>query len=290
MSKLLITDLDNTLYDWVTFFSKSFAEMLRALAELTGLDRDVLVAEFKKVHQAYGNSEQPFALLELPSIQQRYGTTSRNELMRKLDPALYAFNRARKEHLRLYPSVENTLATITRRGVVVVGHTEAIMVNSYWRLKRLGVDRFFRRLYALDGKVHPHPDPSRGKELEPPVGFVEIVPKKERKPNPALLADICRREGFSTSDAVYVGDSLTRDMSMAKMAGVKAVWARYGANYERSLWDLLVSITHWTAEDVDRESELKKNFGTVKPEFTIDSFSEIVDIIDFPRDCVSATS
>jgi phosphoglycolate phosphatase len=38
--------------------------------------------------------------------------------------------------------------------------------------------------------------------------------------NPDLLKDICKREGFSVDEAIYIGDSLTLDMGMAKTAGV----------------------------------------------------------------------
>jgi FMN phosphatase YigB (HAD superfamily) len=277
--KLLVTDLDNTLYDWVTFFANSFAEMISKLIEITGIDRSTLISEFKGVHQHYGNSEQPFSVLELPSIQRHFGTTSREKLLRLVDPALYAFNRARKAHFQLYPSVRETLNDLNSRGVVVVGHTEATLVNAYWRLQRLDVAHLFRRLYALEGHTSPHPDASREAALTPPSDFVQIVPKTERKPNPQLLADICAREGYQISDAVYVGDSLTRDISMAKSAGVTAVWAKYGTVYEQSLWGLLVSITHWTDEDVRRESELKRNFANVKPDFVIEEFAELKSIV-----------
>jgi phosphoglycolate phosphatase len=33
---------------------------------------------------------------------------------------------------------------------------------------------------------------------------------KMKKPNPRLLADICSREGFKPSDAIYDGDSLLK--------------------------------------------------------------------------------
>ena len=70
--KLLITDLDNTLYDWVTFFTSSFRGMIEELTKLLDVDEEILFAEFRAVHQKYGNSEQPFAVLELPSVLQKY--------------------------------------------------------------------------------------------------------------------------------------------------------------------------------------------------------------------------
>jgi FMN phosphatase YigB (HAD superfamily) len=103
--RVLVTDLDNTLYDWVTYFATAFSAMADAVYELTGIPKDRLFGEFKRVHRRYANSEQPFAVLELPSIRRHFGTSDRAELRELLDPALYAFNKMRKETLRLYDTV-----------------------------------------------------------------------------------------------------------------------------------------------------------------------------------------
>jgi hypothetical protein len=55
MSKiLLITDLDNTLYDWVSFFTPSFKGMVDELIALLDVREETLLDEFKAVHQHYG--------------------------------------------------------------------------------------------------------------------------------------------------------------------------------------------------------------------------------------------
>lgn len=279
--RLLITDLDNTLYDWVTFFAKSFADMTTALAAQLSVNRETLIAEFKAVHQEYGSSEVPFAALQLPSVKRRYPGLSRTELARTLQPAFAAFNSSRRQHLRLYPGVRETLETLTARGFVIVGHTEAVAINAYHRVVILEIERFFRRLYALEGRTDSHPDPEREKKLpEPSPEVLRVLPARERKPNPAVLLDICRREGFSASDAYYVGDSIVRDISMAKAAGVRAIWARFGTQYDPSLWTTLVAITHWTDADVAREVELRKQFASVAPDAIIDSFSDLLSVLE----------
>lgn len=278
--KLLITDLDNTLYDWVTFFAHSFDAMTRALEPILGIPRTQLLDEFKAVHQRYGNSEQPFAVLELPSVRKRFGTSDRGTLKAAVDEALHAFNSERKRHLVLYPSVRETLESVRRRGIRIVGHTEAIAVNAMYRLRYLKIDDLFARLYALHGEALDHPDPDKGMSLEPPPGFIHVVPRDERKPNPRLLLDICESEGVEPHDAWYVGDSLTRDISMAKDAGVVAVWAKYGTNYDRTLWNVLVRVTHWTADDVRREEELRHKAAHISPDYTVNAFGELLGIIE----------
>jgi phosphoglycolate phosphatase len=276
---LLITDLDNTLYDWVTFFATSFQGMVDELVNLLGVDREQLLDEFKILHQQCGSSEQPFVALDLPSVKKRFGDASRHYRMDQLDRPLHVFNSLRKKNLHLYESVAETLGDLRAAGVVLVGHTESIAENVLFRLQKLGIVEYFKHLYVLESDYCGHPDPDRAVALTPPPGLLRPVPRSERKPNPELLRDICRREGVHPADAYYVGDSLTRDMSMAKTAGVTAIWARYGTVYDRSLWKILVRVTHWTDEDVAREEELKKEYERIEPDYTIDSFGELEDIL-----------
>ncbi len=277
-TKLLITDLDNTLYDWVTFFTASFKSMVEDLTAILDVPEETLLNEFKAIHQRYGNSEQPFALLELPSLKARFSNLPRNEVMARIDPALHRFNSTRKKTLKLYEGAAETLAELQEGGVKIVAHTEAILANSYWRMRALGIDSYFSRLYTLEGKdaIHVVAD---GRWVDPPPGFVTVVPREERKPNPRLLADICRREDADPQSTFYVGDSLVRDVSMAKEAGVTAIWARYGTLYDPGCWTYLVKVTHWTDDDVVREKNLKAKFRDVKPDYEIDAFSELKAIV-----------
>jgi FMN phosphatase YigB (HAD superfamily) len=107
--RLLITDLDNTLYDWVTFFAKSFAAMVRELDAILLVGEEHLLLEFKRVHQAYGTSEQPFALFDLPSVRATFPGATAPELRAELRPALTAFNSTRDQELVLYPGVRESL-------------------------------------------------------------------------------------------------------------------------------------------------------------------------------------
>lgn len=279
--RLLITDLDNTLYDWVSYFANAFQAMVKQLAVLLSVDEETLKDQFKRVHQQHGNSEQPFAIFEISAVQEHFGPVSKSELFQALKQPLDAFRASREKYLRLYPSVYDTLRHLREQGVVVVGHTEALAELAYQRLEMLGILPFFSHLYALDGQLAPHPDPERDQgRLVPPPGLLTFVPREERKPNPALLKDIYFNERIPGSQACYVGDSLVRDVAMAKRAGVTAVWARYGTRYPADLWQAVVRVTHWTDQDVERESELRQMFHDIQPDYTIDSFSEIMSLFE----------
>jgi phosphoglycolate phosphatase len=253
--------------------------MVRTLAEEIDVDQERLLDEFQEVHQRYGNSEHPFAIFEIASVQERMGDLSREEKFEALEKPLSAFREAREKHLHLYPSVRQTLEALVEEDILVVGHTEALAVQAASRLRRLDVIGFFQHLYAIDHEeLGPHPDPMRNRNGRY-EDIITYVPPEERKPNPELLRDICERENVDPTDAVYVGDSIPKDIAMAKQAGMPAIWAKYGRDYDEDLWSLLVRITHWTDEDVKREERIREQFGDVEPDATIDRFSELIPVL-----------
>jgi FMN phosphatase YigB (HAD superfamily) len=262
--ELVVTDLDNTLYDWVTFFASSFYSMIAVAADILKVRQDILLDECKAVHQQRRDSEAGFSLLETPTVMQRYGHLSRQEQAKVLDAAFHAFNRERDLTLKLYPGVHQTLSYLTRR-VTVVAHTEASAVNALFRLKKLDVLDFFRTLYALEQTGKGHPNPLRMEEYHRLLaGFerVRTLRHDERKPNPQVLIDICKDQGVSRERTLYIGDSLSRDVGMAKAAGTWAAWAQYGTRYDSRHWERLVRITHWTPTDVERAERVQRQYGS----------------------------
>ncbi|EIW8809526.1 HAD hydrolase-like protein [Escherichia coli] len=281
MKKLLITDLDNTLYDWVSFYAQSFTAMLDELVVILGVPANVLIDEFRQVHIKHGNSEYPFGALELKSVQQKYAGESRDDIINALDGAFHAFNSARKKNLKCYDKVIETLSTLKEQGVIIVGHTEAPVRNAIFRLKFLGLIEFMKHLYTPKDRYYNDLDPKSKSWIESYGDFIFLLNEDEKKPNPRLLADICSREGFKPSDAIYIGDSLVKDISMANDAGVDSVYAEYGRQHDPKYWSTLVSITHWTKSDVERESRLKELYGHVVPTHSIKSFDELIEIVNF---------
>jgi FMN phosphatase YigB (HAD superfamily) len=272
--RLFITDLDNTLYDWVSFFTSSFYEMVGEAASLLQADQGELLDQLRDVHRRHHNSEHPFALLETPLVQTRFPGLSRVEQKKALDEAFHAFNRKRQELLVLYPTVDATLRTIADLGVPIVGHTEATVPNAVFRLQKLGIAGCFSKLYAATPPSQEHPDPEFRPEPNP-ISVRYLAPN-ERKPDPAIVLDICRDFGVSPTETLYVGDSLARDIGMAQAAGAWAVWARYGTVYDKTLWERLVRVTHWTPEDVARADVARKLYGDCVPNQTLDQFGDVL--------------
>ena len=279
--RLLICDLDNTLYDWVTYFSTAFYAMVEVASQLLETSKDVLLDDLQEVHRKRHNSEEPWALLETRTVEARYAELSRAERKTLLDPAFYAFNRARKRTLAPYPGVIETLEIVSGSGCTIVGHTEATVVNALFRLHKLNLTRFLTALYAVEPLGLGHPDP-KGAEILDQVPSVRRLQLHERKPDPEVLNEICFSLDKAAEETLYVGDSISRDIGMAKEAGVYSAWAKYGTKYDPEHWDRLVRITHWTDEDVKRATEAKRKYGSVLPDTILEeSFSELRDQFSF---------
>ena len=285
---LLVCDLDNTLYDWVAYFVPSFYAMLDKAVELLGCDRQSLIDDFREVHQRHHDTEHPFALLETRTAINYFGGRNRSEMAEALDPAFHAFNSARIRHLRLHPSVEPTLEYIRQRGVKLVAHTESQLFGAMDRLTRLNLMGFFSRVYCRERPQQEHPNPVAGSHWlsRYPLHKVSELSKRQTKPDPSVLAEICRTENVLPTATAYAGDSIARDILMAKKAGVFSIWAKYGAVLRSDHYARLIQITHWTSEDVENERRLREEAASIQPDFVAEhSFAEILAAL-FPNEGV----
>ena len=57
MIKLIITDLDDTLYSWIGFYIPAFYEMAEELSSLLGVPVDKIIGEFQEIHRKAGSVE-----------------------------------------------------------------------------------------------------------------------------------------------------------------------------------------------------------------------------------------
>jgi len=282
MKKLLVCDLDNTLYDWVSYFVPSFYAMVDRASVILECDREKLLDDLKRVHQRHHDSEHPFALLETEAVRERFPNKSREELAIALDPAFHAFNSERKKRLTLYPGVKESLDELTSAGCALVAHTEGKLYSVLDRLRRLDLIDYFSTVYCRERSDVSHFREDHGKRwlLEFPMEKVVELSHHQRKPSTDVLMEICQREGVAPKDTVYVGDSMSRDMMMAKAVGVKAAWAKYGTRISKPDYAALVRVTHWSEDDVKREMKLKEASSNVNPDCILEySFAEILECL-----------
>ena len=140
---VVITDLDNTLFDWVEVWYRSFSALIDELVATTGLPREQLLDDARTVHQHQGTSEYYFLVAELPSLRALYPD---EDLMQKFHRAVQAYRQARDASIRLYPTVRETLEYFKAIGVLTIGYTESTAFYTAWRIRKLGLDGLLSEL------------------------------------------------------------------------------------------------------------------------------------------------
>lgn len=283
--RVVVTDLDNTLWDWFDAWYQSFAAMLARLTKLSGVPQDELERQIRVVHQAKGTTEYSWLVSEVPALIEAAAPGDPAEVF---DEAVHVLNSRRKAATKLYPGVRNALEDLKKRGITILAYTESIAYWTEWRVRRTGLDGVIDVLYSA-----PDHDLPVGTTIEdlrrlPPTEYGlkrtrhEHVPRGVLKPNAQVLHSILDEQRYRPEEAVYIGDSLMKDMSMAQDAGVLDIHAKYGEVQGKAEYDLLRRVSHWSDEDVAREREIAQSVGTITPTVTCHrSFTEVLPL--FPH-------
>lgn len=279
MFRLVVCDLDNTLYDWVSYFVPSFYAMVDKVVEITGWDRERLLDEFQKVHQKHHDSEHPFALLETDLVKEMFPDGDLRDAKEYFDDAFHAFNSMRNKTLSTFPQVHETLGALKSSDIRLVAHTEAKFHAVVDRLRRLDLTQYFEKVFCRERADSRHPEGLSDEEWlkDFPLEKITEFSHDQRKPDPTVLLEVCKIMTVEPSETAYIGDSITHDIMMASAAGVFSIYAKYGTERDPSDWDKLVRVTHWTDDDVAREAELRKAAQLVEADFVAKiSFAEIL--------------
>jgi phosphoglycolate phosphatase-like HAD superfamily hydrolase len=279
----VITDLDDTIWDWLDMWHKSFDPYITRIAFETGIDVMKLKKEFKQLHQKYGTTEVSFAYKEIPSISEEFYPLF-EELKDGKKNILHEYNSNKKNSLKAYDGVIDTLRYIKSKGTRIVAFTESNVFFTKYRIKHLNLDGIIDDIYSPLGHDIPGSVSKYYSDdfWEPKITRIRTLPTNTRKPNAEILETIIKDFKADKAHSIYIGDKLDRDIFMAQQAGITSVYAEYGHVIDGSKYSLLVDVTHWTDEDVSRERKFKEKKLDIKPpDFTIHSFAQIKDIFKF---------
>lgn len=269
--KALILDLDNTLYSWMEAYVPSFLAQINYLEENTLVDKEVIKKDFKSVYKKYGSVEIPTAVFELgmwKTINLPPKTINRIQL-----EAMNLFFEEFSNNICLFPNVKETLKWAKENSFFIFGISDAF---SYWidfRIKCVDIGDLFETIYAVDdtkilnSNVISHLSP---------IETIISLPPDQIKPNTYVVDCLIKKYNFNKQNIYMVGDSIEKDIAMAKNAGIHDVWAKYGTLYHKGCGSLLRSITPWSKSKQQIENLSIKN---IIPSFTIMDFGELKEIV-----------
>lgn len=280
----LITDLDNTLFDWVDLWLNCFSSLLEGIANISGVPKEKLIPEIRTIHQKHGTSEYSFLIEEIPSLKPILEGRPAIEVFAA---PIESYRLLRRQHLLLYPTVGETLLKIKGRGTRIIGYTESMAFYSNYRVRRLGLDGVLDHVFCPEDHVLPgglSPEDVR----RYPTTHYELrytrqhyTPRGSTKPDSEVIDTIVKNLELSKANCVYVGDNLMKDVAMAINSGIDDVWAKYGQAHKREEYKLLQEVTHWTEGQVHQEQRIAAKVD-VTPSYTLETtFSEILDLFEF---------
>lgn len=261
----IILDLDNTLYSWMDSFAPALTATIKYLAQTTQLPIQIIKNSFKEVYQLHKSVEVVNAVKEL-SIWERIQIPS-NEIGELQTKAQMLFFETFKQNLHLYSDVKDVLLWAKSREYLIVAFSDA---RAFWvdfRLSALNIYSFFDQVYVLA-------DENPNDYCIPHYPSCVIQYSYEHsKPSTDVFLDIMRANGLFKNQVFVVGDSKRKDILPSAKIGLSNIWARYGRKCTSSSRRLLSSITPWTMSQ-------RVGGGNIKPQYTIDTFSEIIKIIE----------
>ncbi|TGS10061.1 HAD family hydrolase [Mesorhizobium sp. M2E.F.Ca.ET.209.01.1.1] len=281
----LIIDLDNTIYDWFAIWYSSFNPIYEEIIRTSGKSVEDVQKSIRDVHQRRRTSEYTFLIEEIDALQEQRQS---GDIRKKFEESIRASQQARDKNLKLYPGVFRSLWAIKNSGTKIVAYTESMAFYSAYRLKRVGLDGVIDVLFSPQDHDIPV-GVSIEKLRSLPDDFYDLqvtearhTPIGELKPNPRVLLDIIRSVGSQPDRCAYVGDSIYKDVAMARDARIFDIHAKYGESQRLPEYDLLRSVSHWTQHDVERERAIVQQGADFKPTAILnESFSEIFAHCDF---------
>lgn len=230
-ARLLITDIDNTLFNWVDYFGPSFRSMIHMLSRTTEIDEATLTENFQQVYDKFGTTEYSFALQHLKVLH----GVPQDRLAELIDRSMTSFGRTRRKYMHPYPGVRETLRELHTDGVFIVAATNAPLYTAWSKLKRLGLSRFFIGIAAWEG-YQADEDDSVGRSLS--LASKQALPeytwpihRRDLKPSREMYHSIMQSIPANPESTWVVGDSMRNDIGPALSLGLNALWAVYGLTF-----------------------------------------------------------
>lgn len=248
-TKLVITDVDGTLASFWDYFVPAIRDFLREISVRLDIPIPDLAQDIGHTIDRRGTHEYPWLLEETGFAWNHFAERPHEFIEDFVKPFWDALDSNRLKYLRPFPKVLETLEHLKRRGVKIVALSDAPEYMARVRNKQI-FDGLLDAVYALE-TVEPD-----SKDIFQPISLqhgraritalrntasnlsteLRVLPKHFEKPSPEGLDLILSDFGVFPQEAIFVGDSLTKDGLVAASRGIRFIWAHYGnhlpAEYE----------------------------------------------------------
>ena len=296
--QLIVTDIDNTIFDWVSYYVNSFSALLDNVSKVIGVSYEQLAEESREVFTRHASIEYPFLIQELPSANKFYGDDIDRMLEEAVEPSRQLFKKVAETYLSPYAGVLQALKTIKERHPMlpIVALTDAPRYVAMWKLNKLGALHYFSAVYGLaDPRLPTSPHLGRVK-VNPKillkhlqqhnfdfVGKIRILPDEYEKPGTRGLKTVLMdyeldEPAEKRQKVLWIGDNLRKDMGLGKKLGVRSVWAEYGASVNAGLLTRLKQFS--PLDSVHKNASLPTGHPDLPtPDGILKDFGDVVSLL-----------
>lgn len=200
MIKGLIFDLDNTLVDFMAMKESAVDAAVSAMIDAgLKMDRNVARQKIFDIYREVGIEDQ--------TVFDKFLTREFGYIDSRIHAAgIVGYRRAREAALVLYPHVYITLIGLIKRGLKLAVVTDAPKLQAWLRLCQLNLHHLFDVVVTFEDTY-------------------------KRKPDPAPFKITLEKLNIKPEEGMMVGDWAERDITGAKVIGMKTVFARYGDTF-----------------------------------------------------------
>jgi len=247
--KIVITDVDGTLASFWDYFLPAIRDFLREISARLDTPVSDLAQDIGHIIDRRGTHEYPWLLEETSFAWKSFADKPDEFIEDFARPFWEALDSNREKYLRPFPKVLETFEELKRKGIKIVALSDAPDYMARIRNKQI-FDGMLDAVYALqtvepgeqdiyqpislkNGRARVRSLHARASALK--SQFISL-PQTYEKPCPAGLDQILKDFDIFPQEAVYIGDSLSKDGLVAASRGMRFVWAHYGeqlpAEYE----------------------------------------------------------
>jgi FMN phosphatase YigB (HAD superfamily) len=294
--KLIVLDIDNTVFNWVEYYVACMNALANKVASIIGSTAETLFHEARVIFEKEGSIEYPFLVQELPTVMQYYGSDVERMLREAVEPGRMAFNEAAQNTLVPYAGVMETMKGIKQRWphIPVIALTDAPRYVAMWKLNKLHLLPFFDAVYGLPDPRIPADVKSQKVKVDPEIlmkhlqksnfdfaGRIRVLPDDYEKPGTKGLKTVLMDFEMEShlKDVLWVGDNLRKDVGLGRRLGVHTGWARYGTVIQDSSKKLLLEFSP--------QNNVAKNVAldpasqdAPQPDFVLETFSDMIPAIE----------
>ena len=290
--KLIVFDLDNTEFCWISYFSFATKKSIETAATITNIPYLQLCEEYKAILDRDDSIENPFVIQQLPSILSYYNNDINKILTECAEPARIQFKLAAYPYLKPYSNVLKTLQKLKSDypEVKLAVLTDAPLQLGLWRLQKLGLLHYFDGVYGLESPKLPivGTEVAVTKEINLKhlsdwkygfIGACRELPNEYRKPGAKGFKNILmdfNLEQFSKDDILFIGDNVYKDTQLGRDLGITTGLAKYGLKVDPTS---LEALREFVPERFIHKGINLAGDEYPKADHVLEDFSELLNII-----------